>query len=83
LRPSHTPGKLVPQWGEHQSEADIHAENPVIIGLISMLTGSTNLDDIEPVYRQLWLRGLKILSTGHPSGSSNPVVISLLEQTKE
>jgi hypothetical protein len=55
----------------------------VIIGLISMLTGSTNLDDIERVYRQLWLRGLEILSTGHPAGLSNPAVISLLEQTKE
>jgi hypothetical protein len=64
------------------SEADIRSENPAIIGLISMVTGLTNLEDIERVYRQLWLRGKQILSVGQAREPSNGAIISLLEHVE-
>jgi len=63
------------------SEADIRAENPAIIGLISMVTGLTNLEDIERVYRQLWLRGKQILSGSQFQGQPKHQIINLLEQS--
>ena len=33
------------------SDADIRVENPVIIGLISMITGMKDIEDIQRVYR--------------------------------
>ena len=49
------------------TEADLHAEHPMFIGLISMLTGLTDLEDIRPVFRRLCERGRNIL--GHRLGS--------------
>ena len=63
------------------SEADIGAENPAMIGLISMFTGLTNLEDIERVHRQLWLRGKQILSGSQLQGGPNQQIINLLEQS--
>jgi hypothetical protein len=64
------------------SEADIRSENPAIIGLISMVTGLTNLEDIERVYRQLRLRGKQILSVGQTQEPSNAAIISLFEHVE-
>ena len=65
------------------SEADIHAENPVIIGLISMITGLTDLADIQNVYRKLWLRGMDLLSADHRKALQNPAIISLFAKEKD
>lgn len=65
------------------AEADIRSENPVIIGLISMITGSTDLESIERVYRQCWLRGAELLSNEECAISHNPAIISLLRSTRE
>jgi hypothetical protein len=54
------------------SEADIRAENPVIIGLISMITGLTDLESIEKVYRQCWLHGTELLSNDDCEHSITP-----------
>ena len=43
------------------SEADWNSKHPMIIGLVSMLTGSTNLEDIQNVCRKLRERGAQIL----------------------
>jgi hypothetical protein len=64
------------------SEADLRAEKPVIIGLISMITGLTNLEDLERVYRQLWIRGRQILSANQSGTGPNPAIISLLDESK-
>lgn len=61
------------------SEADIRSENPAIIGLISMITGLTSFEDIERVYRKLWLRGKQILSSEKAQGYPNGAMISLFE----
>ena len=53
-----------PQRASGLSEADLSAENPVLIGLISMVTGLTNYEDLERVHRQLWIRGRQIISVG-------------------
>jgi Flp pilus assembly CpaF family ATPase len=42
------------------------SENPVFVGLISLVTGSTLQDDIAATARQLLRRGLNILGTGSP-----------------
>jgi hypothetical protein len=65
------------------SEADIRAENPVIIGLISMITGLTDLESIERVYRQCWMRGTEILSAGGEETGKNAAIISLLEKAAD
>jgi hypothetical protein len=65
------------------SEADIRAENPVIIGLISMLTGTTDLEQIEKTYRQLWLRGMQIICEKSGPELRNPHVIHMFESLKE
>jgi hypothetical protein len=62
------------------SEADIRAENPVFIGLISMVTGLTDLEDIQRVYRQLWMRGKEILAAGEARTLQNSAIISLLKK---
>ena len=46
-------------------EADFHAQNPAIIGLISMLTGYIDIEDIKKTYRELFFRGTQILG-GNP-----------------
>ena len=71
-----------PQAASVISEADIRSENPAIIGLISMVTGLTSLEDIERVYRQLWLRGKQILSMGQTQEPSNGAIISLFEHVE-
>jgi hypothetical protein len=55
----------------------------VIIGVISMITGSTDLESIQQVYRRCWRRGLEILSARGGGTVPNPAIISLLEQTKD
>lgn len=79
LATTSEPGRGL-QWASDISEADIRAENPVFIGLISMLTGLTDLEDIQRVYRQLWLRGREILTVGQAQTLQNPAIISLLKK---
>jgi hypothetical protein len=76
--PSHSITGL--QGASVISEADIRTEHPAIIGLISMVTGLTTFEDIERVYRQLWLRGRQILSVGQLQTVENPAIISLLQE---
>jgi len=49
------------QSGVKPGEADILAENPLFVGLISMLTGSNDLDEIKIVSRRLYERGRGLL----------------------
>jgi hypothetical protein len=65
------------------SEADIRTENPVFVGLISMVTGLTDLEDIQRVYRQLWLRGKEILAAGEARALQNPAIIRMLEKAED
>ncbi|MDC8451232.1 MAG: hypothetical protein LV473_23215, partial [Nitrospira sp.] len=65
------------------SEADIRTENPVFVGLISMVTGLTDLEDIQRIYRQLWLRGKEILAAGEARALQNPAIISILEKAED
>lgn len=43
------------------TEADWNAENPTAVGLISMLTGSGDMEEIKTVIRRLYERGTNIL----------------------
>jgi hypothetical protein len=70
------------QAASQLSEADIRLENPAIIGLISMFTGLTNLEDIEQVYRQCCQRGLEILSAGKKGIVGSPAIISLWDEAR-
>ena len=72
-----------PQTASVIPKADVRAENPVIIGLISMLTGLTTLEEIERVYRQLWLQGMNILSANHAQALQNPAIMSLFEKEED
>jgi hypothetical protein len=72
-----------PQEASLISEAEITAENPVIIGLISMITGSTNLEEIQATYRQLWLRGVQILEGRKPPTMHNSDVINFLQAMEQ
>jgi hypothetical protein len=72
-----------PQWASVISEADIRLENPVIIGLISMITGLTSLEEIQKVYRQLWLHGKEILAAGESHPAHNPAIINLLRRMQD
>ena len=65
------------------SEADIRSQNPVIIGLISMITGNADLESIAGVYRQCWLRGLEILSGSCPGTTKTPAVLSVPDDPKQ
>ena len=65
------------------SEADMRQENPVIIGLISMITGVIDFEDRQPIYRRLWVQGAKILFTGHEQGIDKPNIISMLDEVKD
>ena len=44
------------------TEAAFRAEDPAIIGLISMLSGTIDIEDIKKTYQRLWLTGKQILS---------------------
>lgn len=91
LVPSKRPGAKPkqarrPQRASLISPPDIHAENPVIIGLISMVTGSTHLEEIEATYRQLWIRGKQIMEGAEPREAGNSPLINIfhaLEQSAE
>lgn len=75
-----------PQEASLISEVDITAESPVIIGLISMITGSTDLEEIQATYRQLWLRGVQILkgsAEGEPQTVHNSGVINLFQAVNQ
>ena len=54
------------QNAEKPTEAVITPEHPIFIGLVSMLTGSTDLRDIKIVCHRLYERGRDIL--GLPAG---------------
>jgi len=64
------------------SEADFRAENPVIIGLISMLTGTIDVEQIERTYRQLLLRGMQIIAKNSDSLSPNAQILNIFEGLK-
>lgn len=53
------------------SEADIYLDNPLFIGLISMITGSTDLEEIRQVARQAYQRGRNILGLGSNGEPAN------------
>jgi len=53
------------------------------MGLISMVTGLTDLENIQRVYRQLWLLGKEILMAGQAQTLQNPAAISLLKKVDE
>ena len=72
-----------PQEASLISEAEITAESPVIIGLISMITGSTNLEEIQATYRQLWLRGVQILEGRKPQAVHNSDIINLFQAMEQ
>ena len=48
------------------TEADWNAENPVVVGLISMLTGTEDLQDIRTIIGRLHQRGSNILGVKLP-----------------
>jgi hypothetical protein len=93
LRRSKAAAKATPQKSHGETrglqaasgiaEADIRQENPLIIGLISMITGLTDLESVERVYRHCWLRGLDILSADTSSAIRKPAVIRLMEQVSD
>jgi hypothetical protein len=49
------------QAGVKPTEAEWPAESPVFICLVSMLIGSTDLDDVRTLCRRLYERGTNIL----------------------
>ena len=53
------------------SEAEIHLQNPLFIGLISLITGSTDLEEIQQVARQAYQRGRNILGLGRNGEPTN------------
>ena len=72
-----------PQAASGVSERGIRAADPVIIGLISMFTGLTALEDIEAAYRRLWERGMDILSADGRKSVKNAAIIRLFENTQD
>jgi hypothetical protein len=54
------------------SEAAIHLQNPLFIGLISMITGSTDLEEIQQVARKAYQQGRNILGLGSNGEPTNP-----------
>jgi len=68
-----------PQAASLIPEADITAENPVIIGLISMITDSTSLEELQATYRRLWIRGVQILEGRKLQSPPNSPLINLFE----
>jgi hypothetical protein len=47
------------------TEADLLAEHPALIGLLSMLTGSSDLQELKIVFRRLSDCGRDILGFSH------------------
>ena len=45
------------QHGLKPTEADMMAKHPIFIGLLSMLTGSSDLQELQAVSRRLYERG--------------------------
>ena len=72
-----------PQEASLISPPDISKENPALIGLISMITGSTTLEEIEATYRQLWARGIQILTGRASATTHNSALINLFQESKE
>jgi hypothetical protein len=56
------------------TEADLLAENPTFIGLISLLTGSSDLQEIQITARRLYRRGSDILGTAAKTHKNAPSV---------
>jgi hypothetical protein len=59
----------VPRSLARTLQDDCLTQNPVVIGLISMFTGSTLQDDIAATTRQLLLRGRNILGLAVPDNT--------------
>ena len=72
-----------PQEASLVSPPDIRAENPVIIGLISMITGSIDLEEIAATHRQLWIRGQQILEGAQLPNAGNSQPISVFQELQE
>jgi len=82
--PSSEPPELrEPQKASVISEADCRTENPALIGLISMITGYTNLEDIQITYQRLHSRGLEILSQKKDPSATNSPIIKLFKAIDE
>ena len=47
-----------------------------------MITGVIDFEDLQTIYRRLWVQGAKILSTGHEQGIAKPTIISMLDEVK-
>ena len=48
----------------------------MLIGLISLMTGTVDLESLEKVYRQCWIDGMNILAGGVDWKARNPAAIS-------
>ena len=42
-----------------------------------MVTGSTNLEEIEATYRQLWIRGKQIMAAAEAGETGNSPLINI------
>lgn len=63
----------VPRSLPRTLQDDCPAQDPLVIGLISMFTGSTLQDDIAATTRQLLLRGRNILGLAAPGKMQLPL----------
>lgn len=63
----------VPRSLPRTLQDDCPTQDPVVIGLISMFTGSTLQDDIAATTRQLLLRGRNILGLAAPEKMQTPL----------
>jgi hypothetical protein len=84
--PAPAPGKPEGSRGLQSpsviSEADVRAEHPVIIGLISMLIGTSDLEQIQTTYRQLWIRGTQIISENSDPALRDANVLNMFAMMK-
>ena len=60
----------------------MRAEHPVIIGLISMLIGTSDLEQIQTTYRQLWIRGTQIISENSDPALRDANVLNMFAMMK-
>ena len=69
-----------PQKASVLSKVDFGSENPVIIGLISMLIGSDDIDEVEAAYRRFKMRGIQIASLRSMPSSPNSQIINIFDE---
>ena len=48
-----------------------------------MITGSTNLEEIETTYRQLWIRGKQIMAGAEPGEVGNSGLINVFHALEQ